>query len=74
MNNFQKITQSPEVLGAFLASLLVADGPWDIAFERNFCAGCGQVSCDDGNRCHYEAQRNNPTWWLKLEVADDASE
>ena len=33
MNNFERITASPEALGAFLASLHILQGPWDDAFH-----------------------------------------
>lgn len=64
--NFEEITKSPEVLGAFLASLPYLEGPWDTEFQRNFCAGCGQVTCDP--ICRYQRFRNNPSWWLTLEA------
>lgn len=54
--NFEEITKSPEVLGAFLASLPYLEGPWDTEFQRNFCAGCGQVTCDP--ICRYQRFRN----------------
>ena len=65
MSNFEKITVTPEVLGEFLASLTVANGPWDEAFHRTFCDGCQSENCDAEN-CPHNAERNNPTWWLKL--------
>lgn len=37
MNNFERITASPEALGAFLASLPVLQGPWD-DFGRDMLA------------------------------------
>ena len=40
MNNFERITASPEALGAFLASLPLLQGPWDDAFHRTFCDTC----------------------------------
>ena len=49
MNNFEEITKNPETLGAFLRGLPVVEAPWDEAFQRKYCAGCGKVSCDDGN-------------------------
>lgn len=66
MNNFERITASPEALGAFLAPLPVLQGPWDDAFHRAFCDTCQAEDCDaDG--CPHQAERNNPTtWWLKL--------
>ena len=53
--NFDRITASPEVLAAFLASLPCLDAPWDDAFHRVFCDP-------------HEAERNSPAWWLKLEA------
>ena len=35
MNNFEKITASPETLGAFLASLPIETGPWDSCGTKN---------------------------------------
>lgn len=66
--NFEEITKSPEALGAFLRALPVLNGPWDEEFQRNYCAGCGKASCDDGSGCPYEDMRNSPDWWLRLEA------
>ena len=38
MTQFEKVTESREVLGAFLAALPVIDGPWDTEFHKRFCA------------------------------------
>lgn len=65
MNNFERITASPEALGAFLASLPVLQGPWDDAFHRAFCDTCDAENCDAEN-CAHPTERDNPTWWLKL--------
>lgn len=65
MNNFERITASPEALGAFLASLPVLQGPWDDAFRRAFCDTCDAENCDAEN-CAHPTERDNPTWWLKL--------
>ncbi len=65
MNNFENITVSPETLGKFLASLPAAGGPWEEEFHRMFCDGCPAENCNDEN-CPHNAERNNPTWWLKL--------
>ena len=65
MTNFEKIAETPEALGEFLASLPVADGPWDVEFRKAFCAKCERENCD-GKRCPHKAERNNPLWWLKL--------
>ena len=67
VTEFERITQSPEILAAFLASLPVIEAPWDEEFQRKYCAGCGKVSCDDGSPCPYEDKRNNPLWWLSQE-------
>lgn len=38
---------------------------WDDAFHREFCDKCRAENCD---ACPHEAERNNPAWWLGLEV------
>lgn len=63
MTNFEKITATPEALGAFLASLSIADGPWDEAFHRMFCGECQSENCDAEN-CPHQNERTNPLWWL----------
>ena len=65
MTLFEQITQSPETLGAFLAALPVVNGPWDEEFHARFCAGCAATDCD---ACPHTAERNNPCWWLNLEI------
>ena len=67
MNNFEKVTASLETLGAFLASLPVADGPWDGEFQKRFCAGCEREDCDAAP-CPHQEERNRPTWWLELDA------
>lgn len=67
MTVFERITQSPEVLGEFLACLSVIEGPWDDRFHEQFCDGCAAENCD---KCPNEAQRNNPGWWLTLEAGE----
>ena len=62
---FERITATPEILGDFLGSLPVLQGPWDDAFHAAFCSGCPAENCDAEN-CPHNAERNNPTWWLKL--------
>lgn len=68
MTEFERITASPAVLGAFLGSLPCLEGPWDDAFHREFCDKCRAENCD---ACPHEAERNNPAWWLGLEVQDN---
>lgn len=70
MRNFEQITASPEALGAFLASLPVATGPWDEAFHKEFCASCTAENCDAEN-CPHNAERGNPAWWLNQAEADE---
>ena len=64
MNNFERITASPEALGDFLGALPILSGPWDDDFHRVFCDSCDAENCDAEN-CAHQAERNNPTWWLK---------
>ena len=59
MSNFEKITATPEALGAFLASLSVATDSWDESFHEKFCASCGQEDCDAGHYPH-QNMRSNP--------------
>lgn len=63
MNNFEKITASPETLGAFLASLSIETSPWGESFRKQFCDSCERENCDEGS-CPNQDVRNNPLWWL----------
>ena len=65
MTQFEKITESPETLGAFLAALPVIDGPWNKEFHERYCTDCLYLGCD---ACPHEEFRNNPGWWLTLET------
>ena len=67
VTEFERITASPAILGAFLGTLPCLEGPWDDAFHREFCDKCEAENCD---ACPHEAERNSPTWWLKQEVVD----
>ena len=69
MKNFERIAGSPEALGAFLASMPVANAPWDDEFHKQFCADCLYLGCDS---CPHEQFRNNPLWWLNKETAQEA--
>ena len=64
--NFDRITASPEVLAAFLASLPCLDAPWDDAFHRVFCDNCPTTDCP--LVCPHEAERNSAAWCVKLEA------
>lgn len=61
MNNYERITATPEALGAFLAALPIASGPWDTEFHDQHCANCLYLGCDT---CPHSVERNNPLWWL----------
>lgn len=65
MTQFEKITESPETMGAFLAALPVVDGPWNKEFHERYCADCLYLGCD---ACPHEEFRNDPGWWLTLET------
>ena len=71
MTVFERITESPEVLAAFLAALPVIDGPWDKEFQKRFCAGCAATDCD---ACPHATERNNPGWWLSLSAGLDVEQ
>lgn len=71
MTVFEKITESPEVLGKFLACLPVVEGPWDDKFHEQFCTNCPAANC---NACPHEEFRNNPRWWLTLTDTPEPSE
>lgn len=59
MNNFERITASPEALGDFLGALPILSGPWDDDFHRVFCDSCDAENCDAEN-CAHQAERNSP--------------
>ena len=63
MTNFDKLTASPETLGAFLASIPTTCGPWDEAFRKEYCTSCSQENCEP--TCPHQDKRGNPAWWLK---------
>ena len=63
MTNFEKITETPEALGEFLASLPVATGPWDEEFHRTFCDSCELLECRT-ETCPHKGDR--PLWWLAM--------
>lgn len=69
MNNFERITASPEALGDFLGALPILSAPWDDDFHRVFCDSCNAENCDAEN-CAHQAERNSTTWWLKRECDD----
>lgn len=66
MDNFQRITASPEALAAFLGSIPAIETPWDEAFHRLCCSSCSAADCDDCRR----SERDNTLWWLGLPAAE----
>jgi len=46
VTNFEKITESPDALAAFLRSLNVIDGPWDISFTE-----CAEKNQNIAEKC-----------------------
>ena len=52
MTEFERITQSPETLGAFLASLSCIEGPWDVEFQKRFAAGAPALIVTVRNLAH----------------------
>lgn len=65
---FDALTDSRATLGRFLRSLPVLEAPWDAEFQERFCAECDAANCDE---CRNEEFRNNPEWWLTLEVREE---
>ena len=45
VSNFEKITETPETLDAFLESLTVINSPWEDEFHKAFCGTCGKTDC-----------------------------
>ena len=70
VTNFERLTQSPEALAAWLENLRAVNTPWERAFDRVFCAECQNQNCD---QCPEEEYRVNPLWWLgqKAEEQED---
>ena len=68
MNNFQRITASPESLADFLRTIPAIETPWDDAFHRLCCSSCTADVCDDCRR----SERDSPLWWLGLPAAEVA--
>jgi hypothetical protein len=71
VTQFEKIAESRETLAAFLAALPVIDGQGRKEFQARFCADCLYLGCDV---CPHEEFRNNPGWWLTLEVGKERDE
>lgn len=45
VTNFEKLTQSPAGLGAFLRGLPILEGPWDNEFHKRYCRKCPSTDC-----------------------------
>lgn len=65
VTNFEKLTQSPAGLGAFLRGLPILEGPWDNEFHKRYCRKCPSTDC---TYCPHEKFRNNPEWRLNLKA------
>lgn len=63
---FEQLMASPAALGAMLRELGAVNTPWDAAFQARFCDGCPYENCP--RVCPHQEERNNPEWWLGLEV------
>ncbi|MCX4374254.1 MAG: hypothetical protein OSJ58_21010 [Dysosmobacter sp.] len=46
MTEYERITESPQALAAFLRELPVIEAPWDRAFQKQYGAGCAVEDCD----------------------------
>ena len=68
MTEYERITQSPQALAAFLRALPVVEMPWDTAFQKQYCAGCAAEECD---ACPNEAYRNKPAWCLAQTATEE---
>lgn len=69
-SNYEVLTASPEALGNFLASLPVANSPWDECFSQTSCSSCEREDCDaDG--CPHQISGTTPpgSWPRKPEGA-----
>ena len=64
-SRFERITESPDALAAVLVSIPTADAPWDMAFERVFCANCALENCDACPHKNVDRIR----WWLGQQTA-----
>lgn len=62
---YEKAASSQEAMAALLATIPGADAPWNKEFQKQFCRECGLQNCDE---CPHEEYRNNPGWWLGLDV------
>ena len=62
MTQYERITESPQALAAFLRELPVIEAPWDQAFQKQYCAGCAATDCD---ACP------NPAWWLAQAATEE---
>lgn len=62
---FNALTVDAGTLGKFLRSLPTLDAPWDTEFQKRYCGSCIVTNCDE---CIHDKERNNPDWWLGLDM------
>lgn len=71
MTIFEKITATPEALAALLGSVTALEGPWDDAFQREYCDKCQAKDCA-ASVCAapepYQNEQKRIAWWLGLEA------
>lgn len=71
MTNFEKTTAAPEALAELLAGMAVLEGPWDNAFQREYCDKCQAKDCA-ASVCAapelYQDEQKRIAWWLGLEA------
>ena len=68
---FDALTADAATLGKFLRSLPVLDAPWDAEFQEKYCSKCKSADCDS---CTHTEERNNPDWWLALDIGTGHAE
>ena len=65
MNNFEKITKTPQALAEFLCELPVLEGPWDDAFRaKHWKAG----EIEDGAHCPHGDEKKRIEEYLATEA------
>lgn len=66
MTNYERLTASPDTLGAFLATLPVTDVPGTRPFKRSSAPDAHKRTVSQA--APHQDKRNNPAWWLMQET------